>query len=277
MNKKLIAIVLAALMVVMVAVFAGCGGNSEGETTDSQTSACETNATSDLEYIKNKGKLVVGMTYYEPMNYKDENGELVGFDTEFAEAVAEKLGVEVEFFEIADWDNKFVELSTKNIDCVWNGMTITDEARKNSSVSNAYAKNAQVVVMKADKVDEYKDVESMKDLTFVAEQGSAGKSTADENGFNCTEVKFQTDALLEVKSGAADACIIDLTMAEAMTGEGSSYADLACALELAKEEYGISCREGSDLTAEINKIMDEMKNDGSLAKIAEKYEVVLAD
>lgn len=280
MNKKLIAIVLAALMVVMVAVFAACGGNGGNETTNDQTSEDVTtneSVASDLEYIKNKGKLVVGMTLYEPMNYKDENGELIGFDTEFAQAVAEKLGVEVEFFEIADWDNKFVELSTKNIDCVWNGMTITDEALKNSSVTNAYAKNAQVVVMKADKIENYKDVESMKELTFVAEQGSAGKAAADANNFNCTEVKYQSDALLEVKSGAADACIIDLTMAKAMTGEGTSYEDLASGLELETEEYGISCREGSDLTAEINKIMDEMKNDGSLAKIAEKYEVVLAD
>lgn len=276
MNKKLIAIVLAALMVVMVAVFAACGGNGGTETTNDDVTTNESVA-SDLEYVKNKGKLVVGMTLYEPMNYKDENGELIGFDTEFAQAVAEKLGVEVEFFEIADWDNKFVELSTKNIDCVWNGMTITDEALKNSSVSNAYAKNAQVVVMKADKIENYKDVESMKELTFVAEQGSAGKAAADANNFNCTEVKYQSDALLEVKSGAADACIIDLTMAKAMTGEGTSYEDLASGLELETEEYGISCREGSDLTAEINKIMEEMKKDGSLAKIAEKYGVVLAD
>lgn len=276
MNKKLIAIVLAALMVVMVAVFAACGGNGGTETTNDDVTTNESVA-SDLEYVKNKGKLVVGMTLYEPMNYKDENGELIGFDTEFAQAVAEKLGVEVEFFEIADWDNKFVELSTKNIDCVWNGMTITDEALKNSSVSNAYAKNAQVVVMKADKIENYKDVESMKELTFVAEQGSAGKAAADANNFNCTEVKYQSDALLEVKSGAADACIIDLTMAKAMTGEGTSYEDLASGLELETEEYGISCREGSDLTAEINKIMEEMKKDGSLAKIAEKYGIVLAD
>lgn len=276
MNKKLIAIVLAALMVVMVAVFAACGGNGGTETTNDDVTTNESVA-SDLEYVKNKGKLVVGMTLYEPMNYKDENGELIGFDTEFAQAVAEKLGVEVEFFEIADWDNKFVELSTKNIDCVWNGMTITDEALKNSSVSNAYAKNAQAVVMKADKIENYKDVESMKELTFVAEQGSAGKAAADANNFNCTEVKYQSDALLEVKSGAADACIIDLTMAKAMTGEGTSYEDLASGLELETEEYGISCREGSDLTAEINKIMEEMKKDGSLAKIAEKYGIVLAD
>lgn len=273
MNKKIIAVLLAVLTITMCFVFAACNGNSTDETTtDEVETTLGTEAASDLEYIKNKGTLVVGMTIYAPMNYKDENGELIGFDTDFAKAVGEKLGVDVEFFEIADWDNKFVELSTKNIDCVWNGMTITDEALKNSSVSDPYAKNAQVVVMKVDKIDEYKDAESMKNLTFVAEQGSAGKAAADNAGFNCTEVKYQSDALLEVKSGAADACIIDLTMAKAMTGEKTSYSDLAYSLELETEEYGISCREGSDLTAEINKIMAEMKADGSLQAIADKYE-----
>lgn len=278
MNKKIIALVLAVLTIATCFVFAACTGKGD-ETPTTTAPSSDSSTVSDLEYIKNKGKLVVGMTIYAPMNYKDENGKLVGFDTEFAQAVGKKLGVEVEFFEIADWDNKFVELSTKNIDCVWNGMTITDEALKNSSVSDAYAKNAQVVVMKADKLQEYKDAESMKSLTFVAEQGSAGKKAADEAGFNCTEVKYQTDALLEVKSGAADACVIDLTMAKAMTGEGTSYADLGFGLELETEEYGISCREGSDLTAEINKIMAEMKADGSLQAIADKYDgqVAIAD
>lgn len=170
----------------------------------------------DVEYVKGNGKLIIGITDYEPMNYKDENDNWTGFDTEFALAVCEKLGVEAEFVEI-DWDNKFVALEAKAIDCIWNGMTISNDVKNNTSCSAAYVKNAQVVVMNADKAAEYKDAASMAELSFAVESGSAGAQAAYDNGYdNVIEVGTQTDALLEVKSGSCDACIIDLTMANAM-------------------------------------------------------------
>ena len=170
----------------------------------------------DLEYIKKNGKMVIGITDYEPMNYKDASDEWTGFDTEFAVAVCEKLGVEAEFVEI-DWDNKFFALESKAIDCIWNGMTISDEVLKNTSCSKAYVKNAQVVVMSKENIEEYKDKEAMKTLAFAVESGSAGAAAAEESGFtNVVEAGTQTDAFLEVTSGSCDACIIDLTMANAM-------------------------------------------------------------
>ncbi len=170
----------------------------------------------DVEEIKTKGKLVIGITDYEPMNFKDDNNEWTGFDTEFAQAVCEKLGVEAEFIEI-DWDNKFTALESKAIDCIWNGMTISEVVLKNTSCSVAYVKNAQVVVMNADKASEYTTPESMAELSFAVESGSAGATAATENAYaNVVEVGTQTDALLEVQSGSCDACIIDLTMANAM-------------------------------------------------------------
>lgn len=172
----------------------------------------------DVDYVKANGKLVIGITDYEPMNYRGDDGEWTGFDTEFAQKVCEKLGITAEFVEI-DWDNKFLALESKTIDCIWNGMTISDEVLKNTSCSKAYAKNAQAVVMAKDKIDEYKTPEDMKDLSFAAEAGSAGAAAGEENGFeNLIEVGAQTDALLEVVSGSSDACIIDLTMANAMIG-----------------------------------------------------------
>lgn len=294
MKKKTIALVLAILAVVMCFTLAACGDKTN--TDDSLNDNANVSGTvdpsdentsdeaeieevdNDFDYIKEKGKMIVGMTIYEPMNFYEDEAKtvLTGFDTEFALAVGEKLGVEIEFFEIADWDSKFIELQTKNIDCVWNGMTITDEALKNSSVSVPYVKNAQVVVMKADKIAEYPDAESMKDLVFVVEQGSAGKDAAEAAGLNYTEVKYQSDALLEVKSGAADACIIDITMAANMTGEGTSYSELGYSLELSTEEYGISFRKGSDVTEKVNEIIAELKADGTLQALAEKYELTLA-
>ena len=170
----------------------------------------------DLSYIQGNGKMVIGITDYAPMNYKDDNDEWTGFDTEFALAICEKLGVEAEFVEI-EWDSKFLALESKVIDCIWNGMTISEEVLKNTSCSVAYVKNAQVVVMAADKAKEYKDAASMEELTFAVESGSAGAAAAEENGFiNIVEAGTQTDAYLEVTSGSCDACIIDLTMANAM-------------------------------------------------------------
>ena len=104
---------------------------------------------SDWEYIQKKGELVVGITYFAPMNYLDENGELIGFETEFAKAVADKLGIEVKF-QVIDWNSKETELASKNIDCIWNGMTITPEREENMQISIPYMENKQAVVIKAD-------------------------------------------------------------------------------------------------------------------------------
>lgn len=265
--KRILALIMAVLM--MSVMFVGCGADTTADATKDEAPA------SDLAYIQDKGTLVVGITDYAPMNYKDDNGEWTGFDTEFAQAVGAKLGVTVEFIEI-NWDNKFLELDSKSIDCIWNGMTITEEAKLNASVTNPYVENAQVVVMTAENAKKYTTAESMADLSFAAEAGSAGEATINDNGWtNYTAVKAQSDALLEVASGSSDACVIDITMANAMTGEGTSYADLTQALKLNTEQYGIACRQDSDLTAKINEIMSQLISDGTLEALAQKYELAL--
>lgn len=256
--KKILALLMVA---VMVFSFTACG---------------TTGSDSDLAYIKDKGTMIVGMTDYAPMNFKDDKGEWTGFDTEFALLVAEKLGVNVEFIEI-EWSGKIMELQSKAIDCVWNGMTITDEVKNGMNVTDPYVVNAQVVVMDADKVANYKTVEDLKDLKFVAEAGSAGEAAIKDAGYEATGVLTQADALMEVSSGAADACVIDITMANAMTGEGTSYANLAGGLALTSEDYGIGFRKDSDVTAEVNKIIDELIADGTLPALAEKYSLTLAE
>ena len=287
--KKIIAMLLAILMV--ASCFAGCQttgtqdktttgtttGATTGETTGETTEGTTGETASDLEAITTKGKIIVGITDYAPMDYKDENGEWTGFDAEFAQLFAKELGVECEFFVLGDWGKKFFELDAKNIDCVWNGMTITEEALTNASVSDPYVVNAQVVVMKADKIEQYKDVESMKDLTFAVEEGSAGQSVATENGLKTVSKQDQAGALMEVAAGTADACVIDITMAKAMTGEGTDYADLAAGISLSSEEYGVAFRKGSDLTAKFNAFMESLKTSGELQKLADKYQLTLAE
>ena len=257
--KKMIAMLLALLM--MGTLFAACGSTA---------------GDSDLAYIQDKGKLVVGITDYAPMDYMDENGEWTGFDAEFARLFAQELGVECEFYVLADWGKKFMELDTKQIDAVWNGMTITDDATLNSSVSNPYVINAQVVVMKADMVTGYADAASLSGLTIAVESGSAGETAANKlAGVTVVPLQDQAAALLEVKAGTADACVIDITMANAMTGEGTNYADLAKGISLTEEKYGVSFRKDSDVTAKFNEVMAKWMEDGTLDALAEKYNLAL--
>ena len=258
--KKLLSLILS--VVLLLTCFAGCA------TTDS----------SDLKAVQKKGKLVVGITEYAPMDFKDANGEWTGFDAEFARLFAKELGVQCEFYVIADWSKKFMELDTKQIDAVWNGMTITEEATLNASVSKPYVVNAQIVVMKADKVGSYTDAASLSGLSIAVENGSAGQTAAHTiDGAKVVPLQDQAAALMEVAAGTADACVIDITMAYAMTGEGTSYADLAPGISLTSEEYGVAFRKDSDLTAKLNAFMEKLREDGTLQALADKYELTLVD
>ena len=268
--KRIIALLMAVLM--MGVIFAGC--SSAG--TDTADTATTADAESDLAYVKDKGTLVVGITDFEPMDYKDASGEWIGFDADMATAFAESLGVTVEFVEI-DWDNKVLELDGKTVDCIWNGMTLTDEVKSAMSTSDPYCNNAQVVIVKKDVADQYADAEACKALNnFAVESGSAGQGQAEAYGFNFTEVKDQATALMEVASGTCDAAIIDSLMAGAMVGEGTSYADLTYTAALNSEEYGVGFRKGSDITAEFNTFLAASIADGSIDKIAETYGVQAA-
>ena len=254
-------IALSLVLIMCMGVFAGCAKKIDGADT-----------ASDVSYIKEKGTLIVGITDFAPMDYKDDSGEWIGFDADMAKKVAEELGVTVEFVEI-DWDNKVFELDAKSIDCVWNGMTLTAEVTKAMNCTKAYCNNAQVVVLPAKAADEYPDEASLSELNFAVEAGSAGEEAAKELGLNYTAVNTQADALMEVSSGASDACIIDLLMAGAMIGEGTSYPELTNTIELTTEEYGVGCRKESDLTAFINDALKKFFDDGSMMTIAEKYGV----
>ncbi len=265
----------------------GSGDTGNGSGTDTQTQDGEgkdasgaddgsnTESGSDAAYVKDKGTLVVGITDFEPMDYKDADGNWIGFDADMASAFAESLGVAVEFIEI-NWDNKVLELDGKTIDCVWNGMTLTDEVTSAMECSNPYCNNAQVAIVPSDKADSYQDVESLKELNFAVEAGSAGEAQAKEHSLTYTPVKQQSDALMEVAAGTSDAAIIDSLMAAAMVGEGTSYANLTYTVGLNNEEYGVGFRKGSDLAAALNDFFADSLADGSLEKCAEKYGVQAA-
>ena len=268
------------LSLVMMLSLAACGGSKTPAASGSAAPAGSADgsaaaAESDLEYVKNKGKLVVGITDFAPMDYKDKDGKWIGFDADNATAFAKSLGVDVEFIEV-DWDNKIMELDSKSIDCVWNGMTLTDEVKNSMETSKPYCENAQVVVVKAADADKYKDTDSLKDLKFAAEAGSAGAAEVKKLGLKCTELTTQADALMEVQAGTSDACVIDLLMAGAMIGEGTSYTDLTYTVKLNSEEYGVGFRKGSDLAQKLNDFFKASYADGSMIETAETYGVQAA-
>lgn len=278
-TKRLLALLSAGAL--SVSMLAGCGSTAKTDDTASDSAASDTSASadSDLEYVKSQGKLVVGITDFAPMDYKEDGSdEWIGFDADMAKAFAESIGVEAEFLEI-NWNNKIMELDGKGVDAVWNGMTLTDEVKTSMNCSNPYATNAQVVVVPSDKADAAKDLDDVKELSFAVEAGSAGAAAADALGLTATEVQSQADALMEVAAGTSDACVIDLLMAGAMIGEGTSYPNLVYTLDLNEangdepENYVVGFRKDSDLTAAFNDFYKSAYEDGTVEKLAEKYGV----
>lgn len=253
--KKLLILMMTVLM--LTGLLAGCSGG---------------NSASDKEYVQKKGTLVVGMTDFAPMDYKEDGSdEWIGFDADMARAFAKELGVEVEFTVLSNWDQKATELSTKSVDVVWNGMTLTDEVKSLMGTSKPYCKNAQVVVLKKDIADQYTTADSIKTLTFAVENGSAGAEALDALDVKYTAVGDQGRALLEVASGSVQACVIDLLMAGAMIGEGTDYAALTTAVELTTEDYGVGFRKDSDLVDTFNTFWKKAYDDGTVMATAEKY------
>ncbi|MCR5213677.1 MAG: transporter substrate-binding domain-containing protein [Eubacterium sp.] len=281
MRKKLAALFMASFM--CLGLVACGGGSKEADSADDSTNVAESPSTdssssevvADKAKVQEKGKIVIGITDFEPMDYKDADGKWIGFDADMANAFAESLGVEAEFVEI-EWDNKVLELSSGNIDCVWNGMTLTDEVKSSMDCSNPYCNNAQIVIVPSDKADQYQTIDSIKDLNFAVEVGSAGEAEAKANELKYTSVSNQASALMEVAAGTADGAIIDSLMAAAMVGEGTSYENLTYTVGLNSEEYGVGFRQGSDLVAEMNTFLKTSYDDGSMEKIAENYGVQAA-
>lgn len=290
--KKMLSLALALAMSLTLAA---CGGEKPAQDAAgsapapsapaasapavSEPAASEPEApASDLAYLQDKGDMIIGYTVYEPMNYTDDNGEFVGFDTELAIAVCEKLGVEPTFQEIV-WDTKEVELAAGTIDCIWNGLTITDERKANMEITDPYVLNAQVVIMRSDSA--YTDTSTLADKTICAEQGSAGQTTieGDENLAQATYIpkSVQTDCLMEVAAGTCDAAILDITLAKAMIGEGTDYENLVIVDQLAEEYYGVAFRKGSDACAATNEAFAALIADGTMQALAEKYSLTLAE
>ena len=253
MKKRIVALALAVLT--LMAVLAGCSTKEK----------------------KNENELVIGMTYYQPMNYKDENGKLVGFETEFAQAVCEELGMTPVFKEIT-WSNKIIELDASNVDVLWNGMTALPELRNQILFSNTYMKNSQIAVIRKEDAKKYTDLKSMEGARVVAEAGSSGEAAiknVPELKKSFTPVEAQATTFTEVKSKTADISIVDAVTAAGTIGEGTSYSDLMIVpgINLGDpEEYAVGIKKGNDELAEkINAAIKKLYDEGKIQELAKKY------
>ena len=280
--KKFLSLALALTLCTSLAACSS-GGNTSGSssgsdnTSGSGSGSSSQTQTSDMQYVKDKGTLVVGITYFAPMDYKEEGSdEWIGFDADMAKAFAESLGVNVEFQEIT-WDYKVEELNSKAIDCVWNGMTLSDDVMAAMGTSVPYCTNYQTLIYPADKAADFEGLTSLEGLNIAVESGSAGEDAALALGATTVPVQAQSNALMEVSAGTSDAAVIDVLMAAEMTGEGPSYADLVYSLNLndaqglESEEYGVGFRQGSDLVDAFNTFWAEKVADGTVLETATTY------
>lgn len=260
--KKIITLIVSAIIaIVSVFTLTGCGKEKVVDVTS-------------------KGTITVGYTIYSPMNYKDDKGVLVGFDTELALMTFNALGYDVIFTEI-EWSNKYNELNGNAVDCVWNGFTMnsTDKIDGVSTPRNQivdftapYMYNAQCIVKGAN-APEITSIADFANMSVAYEAGSAGESFVDSlTGAIKTPVTSQMDALREVKAGTADYAVVDVVLAKANAGKGD-YASLSIneGLEMDQELYAVAFKKGSELTAKVNVMFDAFAKTGVLTELATKY------
>ncbi len=239
--------------------------------------ACSKDDNEDWKQIEEKGYFVCGITVYEPMNYFDDSGNLIGFDTEVAQAVAEYLGVEVKF-QIIDWPSKYLELNSGSIDCIWNGFTygLEDGVSRAEYVdfTYSYLENKQCVVTRADRLGELNSAEAFAGKKAAVEGGSSGEGVAETltSEDKIATYGSQMEALMDLNLGKVDFIVIDYQMAKEYAGS-ESYAALAInnAIQPESEVYAIGCRKGSDFTGKLNEALAALSANGKLAEIAAKY------
>lgn len=253
--KKTLALVLVAIMCVFA--FAACTDKTANDGTET---------------------LVCGVTIFENMNELDENGEWTGFETEFAQEVGKLLGMNVEFQEI-DWTQKYNELASGAIDCVWNGFTAnsSDNGVKRSDLVDftyGYMLNQQCIVVKADNAENFKTEADLAGKTAGVEGGSAGEAYAAEviGEGKIEKYPAQNKAFIEVKSGAIDFAVMDIVLAKNVCGNGD-FADLMIVedIVLESEVYAVGFEKGSELTAKVNMAIKTLFDNGKMAELAAKY------
>ena len=276
--KKNFARILAALALVPTLMFAGCASevtvDEAAENTTAAENAEETAAASEdasLQNVLDAGKLVLGLdATFKPMGFTDEEDNIVGFDIDLAEEVCKRMGVEL-VKQPVDWDTKEQDLDAGKIDCIWNGMSVTDERAEIMNLSDPYMKNDMIFVVKTDSA-----IASQADLdgkTVAVQSGSSAQTILAESGLNITTVELATnvECLQQLELDLADAVFMDSVVANyEITTTGKAFTVLPDGLS--PEEYAIGFRKNDQaLRDEVQRILSEMKADGTVEEISTKW------
>lgn len=269
--KKISLAVFAMMMVAMLAVFAGCGSssNTNGGTADSGTAQ-----DNSLQNVLDKGTFVLGLDdSFPPMGFRDENNNIVGFDIDVATEVANRMGVELKLQPI-EWSTKEMELNTGSIDCLWNGLSIDDERKQAMDLSEPYMTNRMVLVVLND--SQYTDQASLAGKTIGVQNGSTAEKILEESDFaktigNTIGFKDNVTAFMELETKGIDAIFMDEVVANyAITSQNKDFKVLEDGLT--EEEYAVGFKKGNTaLKNEVQKYIDEMKADGTMTQISEKW------
>lgn len=219
--------------------------------------------------------ITVGVTDYEPMDYLNGDNEWVGFDAELATEVFKNLGYKVRFQEI-DWESKIVTLQSREIDVIWNGMTVTEELKANLTLSDVYLENRQYGLVKTEYQADYSSAASLAGKKVAVEAGSAAASLIEDIECTANKLGTQSAAVMEVAAGTSDIAIVDYTMARTLTSEGSDYYGTLAAVDLgfAAEEYAVGFRKvDTAICSQVNAQLKALKESGFLRELAQKYGV----
>ena len=269
--KKISLAVFAMMMVAMLAVFAGCSSSSD---TNSGTADSGTAQDNSLQNVLDKGTLVLGLDdSFPPMGFRDENNNIVGFDIDVATEVANRMGVELKLQPI-EWSTKEMELNTGSVDCLWNGLSIDDERKQAMDLSEPYLTNRMVLVVLND--SEYTDQASLAGKTIGVQNGSTAEKILEESDFsktigNTIGFKDNVTAFMELETKGIDAIFMDEVVANyAITSQNKDFKVLEDGLT--EEEYAVGFKKGNTaLKNEVQKYIDEMKADGTMTQISEKW------
>ncbi len=218
--------------------------------------------------------LKIGITDFVPMNYYDESGELIGFDTELAKYVCEELNMIPQFVHI-DWSLKEFELESGNVDCVWNGLTLTDERLKNLDCSYPYAKASYIIVSQKANINKFKTLDLIMEQKFAVEEGSISEMEADYYGLSYISTSSEVAAMQAVQDGIADACIVDSLIANKLLNNKNSFFDLGIVHTLYEEKFVIGFKKDSQYTKKVNEILSLAKEKGILNELSSKYNIDL--
>ena len=271
MMKKISLAVFAMMMVAMLAVFAGCSSSSD---TNSGTVDSGTAQDNSLQNVLDKGTLVLGLDdSFPPMGFRDENNNIVGFDIDVATEVANRMGVELKLQPI-EWSTKEMELNTGSIDCLWNGLSIDDERKQAMDLSEPYMTNRMVLVVLND--SEYTDQASLAGKTIGVQNRSTAEKILEESDFaktigNTIGFKDNVTAFMDLETKGIDAIFMDEVVANyAITSQNKDFKVLEDGLT--EEEYAVGFKKGNTaLKNEVQKYIDEMKADGTMTQISEKW------